>query len=43
MTIAPKDADHFTVRATDRILAGDEQPDFEITVSRRPPAPGVKK
>lgn len=43
LTIAPKDADHFVVRATDRILAGVEQPDFEITVSRRPPAPGVKK
>lgn len=43
MTIAPKDADHFVVRATDRIVAGVKEPDFEVTISRRPPAPGVKK
>lgn len=42
MTISPKDADHFVVRATDRIVGGVEQPDFEITIARRPPAPGVK-
>ena len=43
MTIAPKDADRFVVRATDRIVGGVEEPDFEVTISRRPPAPGVKK
>jgi uncharacterized protein (TIGR02246 family) len=43
MTIAPRDADHFVVRATDRIVGGIEQPDFEVTISRRPPAPGVKQ
>ncbi|MFM7107961.1 MAG: SgcJ/EcaC family oxidoreductase [Planctomycetaceae bacterium] len=43
MTIAPKDANHFVVRATDRIVGGVEEPDFEVTISRRPPAPGVKK
>ena len=43
MTIAPKDADHFVVRVTDRIVAGVEEPDFEATIARRPPAPGVKK
>ena len=43
MTIAPKDADHFIVRASDRIVGGVEQPDFEVTISRRPPAPGVKQ
>ncbi|MFM9059050.1 MAG: SgcJ/EcaC family oxidoreductase [Planctomycetaceae bacterium] len=43
MTIAPKDADHFVVRVTDRIVAGVEEPDFEATISRRPPAPGVKQ
>lgn len=42
MTIAPKDADHFVVRATDRIVGGVEEPDFEVTIARRPPAPGVK-
>jgi uncharacterized protein (TIGR02246 family) len=42
MTIAPKDADHFIVRATDRIVGGVEEPDFEVTIARRPPAPGVK-
>lgn len=43
MTIVPKDADHFVVRATDRIVAGVEEPDFELTIARRAPAPGVKK
>lgn len=43
MTIAPQDADHFVVRATDRIVGGVEEPDFEITISRRPPAPGATK
>jgi uncharacterized protein (TIGR02246 family) len=43
MTIAPQDSDHFVVRATDRIVGGVEAPDFEFTISRRPPAPGVKK
>jgi hypothetical protein len=43
MTIVPKDADHFAVRATDRIVAGVEEPDFELTIARRAPAPGVKK
>ncbi len=42
MTLAPQDADHFVVRATDRIVAGVEEPDFEFTIARRPPAPGVK-
>ena len=42
MTIAPKDADHFVVRATDRIVGGTEEPDFEVTIARRPPAPGEK-
>jgi uncharacterized protein (TIGR02246 family) len=43
MTIAPRDADHFVVRASERIVAGVEEPDFEVTISRRPPAPGVQK
>lgn len=43
MTIVPRDADHFSVQATDRIVAGVEEPDFEFTIARRAPAPGVKK
>lgn len=43
MVIVPKDADHFSVRATDRIVAGVEEPDFELTIARRAPTPGVKK
>jgi uncharacterized protein (TIGR02246 family) len=43
MMILPKDADHFVVRATDRIVAGFEESDFELTIARRAPAPGVKK
>jgi len=43
LVISVKDADHFVVRGTDRIVAGAEQPDFEMTISRKPPQPGVAK
>lgn len=39
LMIAVKDADHFVVRGTDRIVGGVEQPDFEVTVSRQAPRP----
>ena len=43
MTIAVKDADHFVVRSSDRIVGGVEEPDFEVTIARKPPVPGAKK
>ena len=36
-----KDQDHFVVRSTDRIVAGGEEPDFELVIARKPPQPGV--
>jgi uncharacterized protein (TIGR02246 family) len=38
MTIATVDKDHFSIEGTDRIIGDDQEPDFEITVTRRPPA-----
>jgi uncharacterized protein (TIGR02246 family) len=43
MTITVKDADHFVVRSSDRIVGGVEESDFEVTIARKPPVPGVKK
>lgn len=40
--LAIKDADHFIVRSTDRIVAGAEEPDFELVIARKPPQPGAK-
>lgn len=40
MTITPTDNDHFSIAGTERIVAGAREPDFEITVSRRPPQAG---
>jgi uncharacterized protein (TIGR02246 family) len=34
-----KDQDHFVVRSTDRIVAGSEEPDFELVIARKPPQP----
>ncbi len=39
LMISVKDTDHFVVRGTDRIVGGVEEPDFEVTVSRRSPRP----
>ena len=36
-----KDQDHFVVRSTDRIMGGNEEPDFELMVARKPPQPGA--
>jgi uncharacterized protein (TIGR02246 family) len=36
-----KDQDHFVVRSIDRIVAGGEEPDFELMIARKPPQPGV--
>ncbi len=40
LSIEPVDKDHFSLAGTDRIVAGSREPDFEITVTRRPPAAG---
>ncbi len=37
--ITPVDDDHFTIRSSDRIVGGIEEPDFELKIARRPPAP----
>jgi len=37
-----KDADHFTVKSADRIIGGVEQPEFELTIARKPPQPAAK-
>lgn len=39
LVISVKDADHFVVQATDRIVGGVEEPDFEVTIARKPPQP----
>jgi uncharacterized protein (TIGR02246 family) len=36
--LTPVDGDHFTIRSTDRIVAGAVEPDFELKIARRPPA-----
>lgn len=40
LTIMRLDNDHYTIAGTDRIVAGTREPDFEITVTRRPPQAG---
>ena len=39
VTVTPTDADHFIVRSSDRIIGGVDEPEFELTVARRPPQP----
>ena len=41
MIVTIKDQDHFVVRSTDRIVAGAEEPDFELAIARKPPQPGA--
>jgi uncharacterized protein (TIGR02246 family) len=41
VTLLVKDQDHFVVRSTDRIVAGGEEPDFELVIARKPPQPGA--
>ena len=40
LTLVPKDKDHYSIVGTERIVGDDREPDFDITVSRRPPVPG---
>jgi len=39
VSIRPSDADHFVVESTDRIVGGAEEPDFKLTIARKPPQP----
>lgn len=39
VTLVPKDADHFVVRSSDRIIGGVDEPEFELAIARRPPQP----
>ncbi len=41
VTLTPKDEDHFVVRSSDRIVGGVDEPEFELTIARRPPLPGA--
>jgi len=42
ITIRPTDGDHFVVESSDRIIGGAEEPDFKLTIARKPPAPSAK-
>lgn len=41
VTITQRDADHFSIASTDRVIAGAAEPDFRVVVARKPPAPGT--
>jgi len=43
VTVTPTDADHFQVRSSDRIIGGVDEPEFELTVARRPPQPASRR
>lgn len=43
LTISVKDADHLVVRGTDRIVGDVAEPDFEMTITRKPPRPAAAK
>jgi hypothetical protein len=43
LSISVKDADHFVVRGTDRIVGDVAEPDFEMTIARKPPRPAAGK
>jgi uncharacterized protein (TIGR02246 family) len=43
LLISVKDADHFVVRGTDRVIGDAEEPDFELTIARKPPRPEAVK
>jgi len=41
VTLRMRDADHFVVESTDRVVAGVAEPDFTLVIARRPPQPGA--
>ncbi len=43
LLIGVKDADHLVVRGTDRFVGDVEEPDFEMTIARKPPRPAPVK
>jgi uncharacterized protein (TIGR02246 family) len=43
LLITVKDADHLIVRGTDRFVGDVEEPDFEMTIARKPPRPAAVK
>ncbi len=43
LLITIKDADHLLIRGTNRSIGDLEEPDFEMTIARKPPQPGVAK
>jgi uncharacterized protein (TIGR02246 family) len=43
LLITVKDADHLVVRGTDRFIGDVEEPDFEMTIARKPPQPGPSR
>jgi uncharacterized protein (TIGR02246 family) len=40
IAVAFTDKDHFTMKGTDRIVGNAREPDFDLTISRQPPAAG---
>jgi uncharacterized protein (TIGR02246 family) len=40
MFISPTDNDHYSIEGTDRVIGNELEDDFEITVTRQPPAAG---
>jgi uncharacterized protein (TIGR02246 family) len=38
VTIDQKDKDHFSMKGTDRVVGDSREPDFDLTIVRRPPA-----
>jgi uncharacterized protein (TIGR02246 family) len=41
VTLRIRDADHFSVESSDRIVGGIEEPDFSLVIARKPPAPAT--
>lgn len=41
VAIRIRDADHFVVESTDRIIDGEKEPDFSLVIARKPPAPAA--
>jgi uncharacterized protein (TIGR02246 family) len=43
LTVTVKGPDRFVIRGAERIVAGVEEPNFEVTITRKPPQPGPTK
>jgi uncharacterized protein (TIGR02246 family) len=43
LVITAKGDDRFVVRGSNRIVGGEREPDFELTIARKPPQPGASK